>query len=239
MKKQKQKTHKKSSYARKKGKKTVNPSSWVEELLNWKASDNENDESLPVDVSLVCWNVLADSYCNQRSHKHLPMKYQRHVFDRQQRQHHVRQTLRRFVSTLEPDLVALQEVDPPLEVATCMNELNFQGVETPSSPGGKNGRVDACALYYRQDRWHYKSSEVVFLDELATMSSRYANENPSVVGKTNLMGLQTSFVRKNMALLVRLEHLDSNRELVVAVVHLFWNPRYVLEICSFSLLSLL
>ena len=95
------------------------------------------------------------------------------------------------------------------------------------------------ALYYRQDRWHYKSSEVVFLDELATMSSRYANENPSVVGKTNLMGLQTSFVRKNMALLVRLEHLDSNRELVVAVVHLFWNPRYVLEICSFSLLSLL
>jgi hypothetical protein len=47
-------------------------------------------------VALVCWNVLADSYCNRRSHQHLPMVYQNHVFDKPQRQHHVRQILRRM-----------------------------------------------------------------------------------------------------------------------------------------------
>lgn len=234
MKKQKKKTRKKSQNSKKNGEKIGQPSSWVEELLDWKSSDKENDASQSVDISLVCWNVLADSYCNRRSHRHLPMKYQCHVFDRHRRQHHVRQTLRHFISKLEPDIIALQEVDPPLEIPTCMKEFNFQGIETPSSPAGKDGRVDACALYYRQDRWRCTNSEVVFLDELATMSSSSAHENMSAFGKTNLMGLQTSFVRKNVALLVRLEHLNSNREVVVAVVHLFWNPRYVLVTHRFS-----
>ena len=130
MKKQKSKGHKKS--AKKKTKQPSDkPTSWVEEHLDWLELDNDNHPSSTsttaplretnANVSLVCWNVLADSYCNYRSHKHLPLKFQRHVFDRHQRQHHVRQTLRRFASTIQPDLIALQEVDPPLQVADCMN----------------------------------------------------------------------------------------------------------------------
>jgi hypothetical protein len=47
-------------------------------------------------VGMVCWNVLADSYCSRRSHRHLPLVYQNHVFDRQKRQNHIRQILKRL-----------------------------------------------------------------------------------------------------------------------------------------------
>lgn len=76
--------------------------------------ENENEQVLH-DFSIICWNVLADAYCSRSSHKNLPSKFQSRVFNRSQRQHHVRQTLRLFDTKLSPDLIALQEVDPPLE----------------------------------------------------------------------------------------------------------------------------
>ena len=76
--------------------------------------ENENEQVLH-DFSIICWNVLADAYCSRSSHKKLPSKFQNRVFNRSQRQHHVRQTLRLFDTKLSPDLIALQEVDPPLE----------------------------------------------------------------------------------------------------------------------------
>lgn len=77
-------------------------------------NENENEQVLH-DFSIICWNVLADAYCSRSSHKNLPSKFQSRVFNRSQRQHHVRQTLRLFDTKLSPDLIALQEVDPPLE----------------------------------------------------------------------------------------------------------------------------
>lgn len=66
-------------------------------------------------VSVISWNVLADSYCSRSSHKNLPSIFQSRVFNRNQRQHQVRQMLRLFNDKLSPDFIALQEVDPPLE----------------------------------------------------------------------------------------------------------------------------
>jgi mRNA deadenylase 3'-5' endonuclease subunit Ccr4 len=227
MKQQKSKANKKSTHSKKKTKPIDEPYSWVDEHLDWMAVESNEKNDSSSGVSIVCWNVLADAYCNYKSHQHLPLKFQRHVFDRHQRQHHVRQILRRFASTIAPDFLALQEVDPPLEVAGCMKELGYEGIETPSSPGGKDGRVDACALYYRHDQWKCLEHEIVRLDDLATMCSKESKEKPSVAGSSNLQDVQTSFVRKNMALLVRLEHLHGNRrQLVVAVLHLYWNPSY-------------
>jgi mRNA deadenylase 3'-5' endonuclease subunit Ccr4 len=226
MKKQKQKVCNKSKRS-KKGQPTEKLSSWVDEL-DWiaveDASKEKNDPSNS--VSIVSWNVLADAYCSPRSHQQLPLKFQRHVFDRNQRQHHVRQSLRRMAVSLAPDMFALQEVDPPLEVGACMKELGYEGVETPSNPGGKDGRVDACALYYCRDQWKCLDHQIVRLDDLATLRSNSTNTNTPDAARSNLQGVQTSFIRKNMALLVRLEHLQSKRQLVVAVLHLYWNPAY-------------
>jgi mRNA deadenylase 3'-5' endonuclease subunit Ccr4 len=191
------------------------------------------------DISIISWNVLADSYCNRSSHKNLPMKFQNRVFDRKQRQHHVRQTLRLVSTVLRPDLIALQEVDPPLGITTCLKEMGYDGaVETPACPDGRNGRVDSCGLYFPLAKWKCLEHETVQLDNLATLQSgndnffkkneelRRRKNGMSSTTSSNLQGLQTSFIRKNVALLVRLEHVGTGKEIVVAVAHLFWNPAY-------------
>lgn len=80
-----------------------------------KERDADQRERIPHDFSIISWNVLADAYCSRSSHKNLPPKFQSRVFNRNQRQHQIRQTLRLFDSKLSADLIALQEVDPPLE----------------------------------------------------------------------------------------------------------------------------
>jgi mRNA deadenylase 3'-5' endonuclease subunit Ccr4 len=200
----------------------------------------------PYDISIVSWNVLANSYCNPRSHRHLPLKVQRHVFDRPQRQHHVRQILRRLVASSSPlriqaDLVALQEVDEPLHVHDLMTgELEMDGIETPTTPSGTDGRIDACALYYKRSTWKKVHHQVLRLDDLATVMSTTnpgntpsttttatTNTNTNTTHAPNLQGIQTSLMRNNMALLVHLQHLQNpNLQIVVVVVHLYWNPLY-------------
>ena len=44
--------------------------------------------------------------------------------------------------------------------------------------------------------------------------------------KHNLQGIQSSFIQKNMALLVKLEKKLNNQRVVAAILHLFWNPQY-------------
>jgi len=77
-----------------------------------------------LDFSIISWNVLADAYCSRSSHKNLPPKFQSRVFNRNQRQHQIRQTLRLFVSKLSLDIITLQEVDPPLEGKSVTNLLS-------------------------------------------------------------------------------------------------------------------
>ena len=99
----------KKSHAKKTNKEGDGPRfTWVDRVLDgWvDREDDDEDEnedsaeeevfSESLSVSIVSWNVLADSYCSRRSHRQLPMVYQKHVFDRHQRQHHVRQILRRM-----------------------------------------------------------------------------------------------------------------------------------------------
>ena len=227
MKKQKQKTRKNN------GKKiessTGTQRNWVDEHLHW-IPNSEDQTSLKFSnpFSVISWNVLADSYCSNRSHQHLPMKYQCHVFDRPRRQHHVRKILRRFAVTLKPDILALQEVDAPLEIPQCMKELGYVGVETPTCPAGRDGRVDSCACYFRDDDWKCLENKILRLDDLSTLCSKRENQGlPSITtSSANLQGVQSSFIRKNMALLVKLENKHNNQRVVVAILHLFWNPQY-------------
>lgn len=232
MKKQKAKEKKKKK-SNKESSSTESKPNWVEDrLLEWLGSDSGSTScEADHDISIISWNVLADSYCAPRSHPHLPKKFQRHVFDRPQRQLHVRKTLQRLATTVKPSLIALQEVDGPLMVGECMNELGYQGIQTPTSPAGNGGRVDACCLYFQTSVWTFVQSEVVRLDDLAIMSSSSSSSSslPTYSRSTtnnNLQGVQTSFIRKNQALLVRLQHIQSNRHVVVAVVHLYWNPAH-------------
>ena len=82
------------------------------------------------DFSIISWNVLADAYCSRSSHKNLPSKFQSRVFNRNQRQHQIRQMLRLFDKKLSADLIALQEVDPPLEGKAVTNVFFACNIES-------------------------------------------------------------------------------------------------------------
>jgi mRNA deadenylase 3'-5' endonuclease subunit Ccr4 len=219
MKKQKAKPKRKP---RKQAKEGGNRWGWVDDRLEWLPEKSQPNCESSDEFSIISWNVLADAYCSYRSHRNLPLKFQRHVFDRHQRQHHVRQILRRLVSSLGNPILALQEVDKPLEVLMALEELGYEGIETPTSPGGKNGRVDACGLYFHRDEWTCLQQEMIRLDDLATLRSRTGKEICDAT-RNSLRGFQTSFLKKNMAMLVRLKNVQSNKQIVVAVLHLYWN----------------
>ena len=200
------------------------PSSWVDDL-DWIPLETDiAEDSECRSFSIVSWNVLADAYCSPRSHRCLPEKTQHHIFNRNQRRLHVQKTLRQLVSSLNRPIFALQEVDSPLEVLETLQELGYDGVETPTSPGGKNARVDACGLYFDKDEWVCSKSEAIRLDDLATLRSKSTQE-VTVGTRNNLQGLQASFLRKNMALLVMLEHVQTKKNIMVVVVHLYWNRK--------------
>lgn len=69
---------------------TLPPSSSSPSTLK---SESESESNCTTTLSIISWNVLADSYCSPRSHRHLPLVYQRHVFNKELRLHHVRQLL--------------------------------------------------------------------------------------------------------------------------------------------------
>lgn len=149
----------------------------------------------------------------------------------------------RATGTLQPDVFALQEVDPPLELEPCMKKLGYLGYHSPFDPACKDGRVDSCVLYYRQDKWKATGWEYVRLDDLAIQCSKNHSTNEcshngqnsnthsnslitTSTTRGSLHGIQAGYIRKNMALLVGLENLVTKQQVVIAVVHLFWNPQY-------------
>ena len=141
-------------------------------------------------------------------------------------------------------------------VAKCMKSLGYGVVETIASPDGRDGRVDSCGLYFREDNWKCLDHETIRLDDLAilrsssenkdedegsnankttieqsTGSARVSRNRKSRGSSTNtnsgsLKGFERSFIRKNVALLVKLEHIPTKRRMVIVVAHLFWNPAY-------------
>lgn len=132
----------------------------------------------------------------------------------------------RATGDLRPDFLALQEVDPPLQIASCLAECGYQGHQTATDPSGRIGRVDSCGLYYRQDTWKSVEVESIRLDDLASLCSRNQGGTFHSSTRASLEGIECSFLRRNMALLVRLQHLPTGQEIVIATAHLFWNPLY-------------
>lgn len=202
----------------------VNPKkeNWVDKLefipLQNDASFSSRASS---QVRIVSWNILAESYCTRRSHRQLPSLYQHCVFSPHLRRALLCQTLQRFChEQLHVDVLCLQEVDMENVLDSSME--GYDSVLTPTTKGGSGsgGRVDACAIYFRKENWRLVDQELVRLDDLATLGRQpFSTES-------NLQGLSTSFLRRNVAILCRLEHVRTKQRMVVCNAHLYWNPEY-------------
>ena len=149
----------------------------IDDSLNHQEGcSGQSEHHIPHDdVTIISWNVLADSYCSRSSHKNLPSKFQSQVFNRNQRQHHVRQILRLFETKLSPDLVALQEVDPPLE-GTIVRFFNndwradrnsiycsFSRFSSIKSRTGQRNAIISYAITYHPDKHFLYTHHVLLL----------------------------------------------------------------------------
>jgi mRNA deadenylase 3'-5' endonuclease subunit Ccr4 len=239
-------------------------------------------------ISIVSWNVLAEAYCSRRSHRNLPHYYQNHVFNQSKRSQTICNILKNSFaqsssssSSSAFDVICLQEVDLNV-IGTTLRTCGYRGIETPRSVKGNNGgRVDACAVYVNErGNWRILKHEIIYLDDIATLSKTATNgatitttttnttnleeiDNneatitppPSTVrtniistsknkikggdknakvllspcndhAGNNLQGVQQAFLRRNVAILIRIQNITTNETVVVANAHLFWNPGF-------------
>jgi len=192
---------------------------WVDKLdfvpIDDAAPNNNNKTTR---IRIVSWNILAESYLTRRSHCHLPRLYQNCVFAPQARRALLRKRLENFCH-LQVDILCLQEVDMPLDI---LQECGYDSILTPTTKEGNSagGRIDACGIFYRKEKWKLSDYELVRFDDLATLGQ---------TGETlisNLQGISTSFLRRNVALVCRLQHVETQQCIVVANAHVYWNPEY-------------
>lgn len=162
--------------------------------------------------------MLAESYLTRRSHRQLPRLYQNTVFQPSSRRALLDRRLQHFAS-LQVDVLCLQEVDMPLNV---LKECGYDCIMTPTSKegNGAGGRVDACGIYYLKEKWRLVDYELVRFDDLATLGST----SSTII--SNLQGLSTSFLRRNVGVVCRLQHIQSEKTVVIANAHVYWNPSY-------------
>jgi hypothetical protein len=210
------------------------------------SSDSESPASLDsLSLSVVSWNVLAQAYCSPRSQVRLPQQYQRRVFHGRHRRDSAVRVVERFASSPSPslpsgnvcgaDVLCLQEVDVD-EIRGALEGRGYRCVETPRTAkgagGGTGGRVDSCSTFVREETWRIVDHDLVRLDDLATLappsSSAGSDDDDGVsplattTASNNLQGLQQSFLRRNVALLVRIQHVSTGETAVVANCHLYW-----------------
>lgn len=212
---------KKSPSKRKTSTNSVSTSdNWVD-YLDFEAvvvDDESSEEAL--EIRIISWNVLAQSYLSRHSHRNLPKQYDDVVFVPKRRQALLAKTLRKLASSIDLDILCLQEVDLEIVDSTLIEE-HFQGVSTPTTKGGGAGsRVDSCCIYWRKDEWELVDQEMVSFDDLSTLGSN------ATLLESNLQGLKQSLLRRNVGIVVRLKHTETSTTVVVTNSHLYWNPEY-------------
>jgi hypothetical protein len=127
--------------------------------------------------TVISWNILAEQYCNKRSQCHLPERAQSQIFDPKRRRRHWQRALTGLLGHDNQDgdnvdVVCLQEVDRLVEdIAPCLSALGYQNyaVSPTVNGGGAGGKVDAVAIFIRNNIWSIVEEKLVRFDDLATM----------------------------------------------------------------------
>ena len=225
---------------------STSSSSWVDDLLfepilsetessaldSTTTTTTTTTSSSTVSLSIISWNILAEAYCTPRSHSNLPPSYRKHVFDPTRRRARINKVLEQLLKQ-NVDVFCLQEVD----LSSVSSFLQSQGYSLQSTPtikgGGAGGRCDACCCFVRDATWEIVEHELIRLDDLATMGCTTAGEQDlerngcsNSNNNVTLEGLQQTFLRRNVALLLRLRHKQSKKTVIVATAHLYWHPGY-------------
>lgn len=187
--------------------------------------DNTNDGS---SLSICSWNILAQSYCSSKSHPCLPKQSQVVAFCPAKRRKLISNILQERFLQNKFDVICLQEVDLTEEVSGVLSS-EYSVHETPRS---RATRIDSCGIYVRKKHWTVLHEEVICLDDLATLQSKEVTDVGNDESKrlatstSNIQGIQQAFMRRNQAIVVRIQNTISGRIVVISNAHLYWNPAY-------------
>ena len=146
-----------------------------DDLRFHKYKPNPNDLSL----SIVSFNVLAESYLSPRSHRNLPLEYASIVFDPSKRRELLLQTLKKIINCSWSsssrdglDILCLQEVDMYEDlIEPFMKQLGYDGFQSKTMNAPKSGKVDSCAIFWKAKDFECIKNRVVDFDDLAKEES--------------------------------------------------------------------
>lgn len=107
-----------------------------------------------------------------------------------------------------------QEVDRLEKVIPALEKAGYSHIYS-SGPRKKHG----CIVAFKSDKYVKISDQTVFYDD----------EDLHSAGESERFRRGSSFKTRNIALIVGLNHIDSDQKIVVATTHLFWHPKYTYE----------
>ena len=105
-----------------------------------KKEQQHNNNSIK-NISIISFNILAESYLSQRSHPNLPERYKNIVFDTNKRRELLKETLTKLSLAFHSmtnnnsitDITCLQEVDRHNDlIKDYMHGLNYDSLRTNS-----------------------------------------------------------------------------------------------------------
>lgn len=136
------------------------------------------------------------------------------------------------------DIIALQELDlvqPDDPIIPAFQRWGYQLVRTPNDQ-----RKDCCAIAFNKSKFTLLNHGVVRFDDLATLQHANTTPNNNIISKNDketykststpsspeLTGFVRSFLRRNYAIVAHLQSVETMQSVIVASVHLYWNPGF-------------
>ncbi|TIB04631.1 hypothetical protein E3P96_01578 [Wallemia ichthyophaga] len=177
----------------------------------------KEDSPPPETFSLLCYNILCDKYATSQMYGYTPSwalnwDYRKEI-------------LLQEIMGFSADIVCLQEVDIEQYEDFFLNHLShhdYRGVYSQKSRAktmseNEKKRVDGCATFFKGSKYQLIESEVIEFSQVALQRSDFA--------KTEDM-FNRVLTKDNIANVALLENIESGTRLIVANVHIHWNPEF-------------
>jgi endonuclease/exonuclease/phosphatase family metal-dependent hydrolase len=116
--------------------------------------------------------------------------------------------LQRIITSLQADVITLQEVDHVEEYERLLHTMGYE-VAYQQRPGGK---VDGCLTAWRRGLFSLLAQKSISYDDLAIMAT------------SEMLIPHAKICKHNVALLVKLKRISDGIEIVVANTHLHFDP---------------
>lgn len=169
-------------------------------------------------VTVLCYNILCDKYATSQMFGYVPSWFLNWEYRKQLIIHEI--------LSYDADIVCLQEVESSQFEQYFKPQLRmrggYDGIFSPKSRAKTMNEwdrtfVDGCAIFFKADRFKLEDKLLVEFNQMA-LSRPSLRKHKDVYNRV--------MTRDNIALIARLEHKESRQELIVANVHIHWDPSF-------------